>query len=413
LPWRAFFADEGLQRVIETALDHNRDLRLALLSVERARAAYGIRKAERYPVVNGGAGYSAQRVPADLTSEGQAATREQYDVSLVVPSWEMDFFGRIGSLQESALEAYLATEQGLRSAQILVVSEIAKAYLALAADRENLQLAQTTFATQQEAYRLIRRRYEVGIAAELDLRQAQTQVDIARRDIARFTQQVAQDRNALDLLSGNPVPAHLLPENLEGILSPNGIPVGTSSSVLLQRPDVRAAEHRLKGANADIGAARAALFPRIALTASAGTASDELLGLFASGSGAWTFVPRMTFPIFDGRLRSALAATRTEREISRVQYEKTIQTAFREVADALAARGMLEEQISAQQSLVDAAAETFRISEARYGKGLDSYLSVLVAQRSLYAARQVLVFLSLQERVNQVQLYAVLGGGAE
>ena len=413
IPWRKYFTDKHLQRVIETALINNRDFKIAAFNVQRARAIYGIQRAELYPRVDAVAAGSKQRVPADLSASGKATTREQYDANLGITAWEIDFFGRIRSLKDRALEEYLATEQAQRSAQILLVSEVARAYLALAADQENITLAQTTYETQKNAYYLVKRRYEVGIAAELDLRRAQTQVDIARRDIALYTQFKAQDRNYLNLLVGSVVPDDILPPDLTTVVPPTAISPGMSSEVLLQRPDILAAEHRLKGANASIGAARAALFPRISLTTSFGTASSELSGLFDSGSQTWLFASQGVLPVIDARLWSALDATQAEKEITLFEYEMTIQTAFREVADALAVRGTVEDQLAAQQSLVDASAETYRISEARYNKGIDSYLSVLDAQRSLYAAQRVLVALNLQRRVNQVKLYAVLGGGAQ
>jgi len=413
IPWRKYFTDRQLQRVIETALVNNLDFKIAAFNVQRARAIYGIQRAELYPTVDAAATGSKQRVPADLSASGTATTREQYDANLGITAWEIDFFGRIRSLKDRALEEYLATEQAQRSAQILLISEVARAYLALAADQENITLAQTTYETQKNAYYLVKRRYEVGIAAELDLRRAQTQVDIARRDIALYTQFKAQDQNYLNLLVGAVVPEDILSPDLTSVVPPTAISPGMSSEVLLQRPDILAAENRLKGANASIGAARAALFPRISLTTSFGTASSELSGLFDAGSRTWAFASQGILPVIDARLWSALDATRVEMQITLVEYEMTIQTAFREVADALAVRGTVEDQLTAQQSLVDASAETYRISEARYNKGIDSYLSVLDAQRSLYAAQRVLVALNLQKRVNQVKLYAVLGGGAQ
>ena len=411
LPWRRFFADERLVQVIETALENNRDLRIAALNVQRARAIYGIQRAALYPAVDAAAAGSKQRVPADLSSSEEAATQERYDVNLGIAAWEIDFFGRLRSLRDQALEAYLSTEEAQRSAQILLVSEVAKAYLAMAADTENLELARTTLETQQQSHFIVKRRYEVGIATELDLRRSQTQVETARRDVALYTQFVAQDRNALELLTGTPVPEALLPPELS-VLEPAGeISAGISSAVLLTRPDIQAAEHRLKGANANIGAARSALFPRISLTTSVGTASAELSGLFDSGSETWLFAPRAVLPIFDARLWSALEVTKAEQALAVAQYENAIQNAFREVADALAVRGNVEEQVAAQQAVVAANEETYRLSLKRYDKGLDSYLGVLDAQRSLYLAQRVLVALVLQQQVNRAQLYAVLGGG--
>jgi multidrug efflux system outer membrane protein len=414
-PWREFFPDKRLQRLIDMALNNNRDLRLAALNAERARALYGIQRAELLPSVDGTARWVKTRVPADISGTEVAPTIQEYDVNLGIASWEIDFFGRIRSLKDRALEEYLSTEQARRSAQILIVSGVANAYLTLAADRETLRLAETTLEMQTRAYDLIKRRADVGLASELDLNRAQTQVDTARGDIARFTQLAAQDENALNLLVGSPspVPSELMPADLDSVSPPQEISPGLSSEVLLCRPDIMAAEHQLKAANAYIGAARAAFFPRISLTAAFGTASGELSGLFKPGSEAWNFAPLIVMPIFDARLWSAYDATKVEKEIALTQYGKTIQTAFREVADALAVRGTVDQQVSAQQSLVDAFARTYRLSVARYTKGIDSYLSVLDAQRSLYAAQQGLIALRLGRLANQVRLYAVLGGGSE
>jgi len=413
LKWQEFFADEKLRKIIAMALNNNRDLRLAALNVQRARALYGIQRAELWPAVDAVGMGSKQRVPADLSVTGKSMTAEQYSVNLGIISWEIDFFGRIQSLKDRALEEFLATEEARRSAQILLVSAIANTYLALAADRERIKLAQSTLETQKSLYDLIRRRYELGIASELDLRQAQTQVEAARGDVARYTQLAAQDENALNLLVGSPLPGELLPAELGNVSPPKEVSAGLSSEVLLRRPDILAAEHRLRGANAFIGAARAAFFPRIALTAGVGTASSELSGLFKSGSGTWNFAGQILMPIFDARTWSAYEASKAEREIALTQYEKAIQTAFREVADALAVQGTVEEQLSAQESLVQALAETYRLSNLRYIKGVDSYLAVLDAQRSLRAAEQVLVALRLARFVNRVNLYAVLGGGSD
>ncbi|HOD31456.1 MAG TPA: efflux transporter outer membrane subunit, partial [Smithellaceae bacterium] len=332
-------------------------------------------------------------------------------INLGITSWEIDFFGRIRSLKDKALEEYLATDQSLRSTKILLICTVAQAYLTLAADREALHLVSSTLKTQQAAYELIRKRYEVGIVSELDLRRAQSQVDAARGDVARYTQLVAQDENALNLLVGSPVRHELLSQNLSDIILPKDISAGLSSELLLRRPDVLSAEHRLKAANANIGAARAAFFPRISLTTTAGTASADLSGLFKSGSGVWTFAPQIIMPIFDTRTWFAYNVSKIEKEMSIAQYEKSIQTAFREVADALAVKGTINQRIEAQQSLVDALATAYRLSEARYSKGIDGYLSVLDAQRSLYNAQQGLVMLRLAQTNNLVTLYKALGGG--
>jgi multidrug efflux system outer membrane protein len=411
LKWREFFTDERLQKIIETALNNNRDLRVASLTVERARALYRIQRAEILPTVNAVGSGGKERIPADLSGTGSSMTAEQYSVNLGIYSWEIDFFGRIRSLEKRALEEYFATEEARRSAQILLVSEVANAYLTLAADREALKLAQSTLETQQDAYDLIRRRYEKGLATALDLSQAQTQVDSARVDIARYTHRVAQDENALNLLVSAPVPRDLLPEALSNVTPPKEISPGMSSEVLLHRPDILYAEHLLKASDANIGTARAALFPRISLTTAIGTASAELSGLFKAGSDTWNYSAQIVLPIFDARTWSALRVTKVEREIALAQYEKAIQTAFREVADALAVQGTVQDQLAAQQSLVNAVAETYRLSNLRYIKGVDSYLGVLDAQRSLRVAEQVLIALRLARIANQVRLYAVLGGG--
>ena len=409
--WQEFFTDAKLQQVISLALTNNRDLRLAALNVERARAYYGIQRTELWPTVDATGSGSKQRLPADLSSSGSRQTVERYDAKLGVASWEIDFFGRIRSLKDRALEEYLATEQARRGAQILLVSLVASTYLTLAADRENLKLAATTLKAQQDAYDLVKRRFDLGLIPELDVHRAQTQVDVARGDAARFTQLVAQDENALHILAGGPVPRELLPVELANVTPPCEVSAGVSSEVLLRRPDVSQTEHLLKAAHADIGAARAAFFPRISLTAAFGTASSDLSGLFKSGSAAWNYAPQIVMPIFDARTWSAHKAAKVQREIAVTQYEQTIQSAFREVADALAVRGTVGEQCSAQESLVHAVAETHRLASSRYDKGIDSYLSVLDAQRSLYAAQQGLVSLRLAKLANDVRLYAVLGGG--
>jgi len=410
--WREFFTDPNLRAIIGMALEHNRDLKLAALNVERARGLYGIQRAELAPVIEAFGSGRKQRVPSTtFGGAGGAITTERYDVNLRVNSWEIDFFGRIRSLKDRALEEYLATEQARRSAQILIVSDIANAYLLLAADRENLRLSESTRNAQQAAYDLVRRRFELGLVSELDLRRAQTSVEAARVAVARYTQQAARDRNALDLLAGAPVPQRLLPGDLDSLPPPAEISAGLPSEVLLRRPDILAAEHRLKGAHADIGAARAAFFPRISLTAAFGTASGELSGLFASGSRAWNFSPEAVLPVFDARIWPALTVSRVDREIAVAQYEKAIQNAVREVADALAVRGTVDRQISAQRSLVDASARTYHLSSVRYEKGIDDYFGVLDAQRSLYAAQQDLIAVRLAGAANQVRLYAALGGG--
>ena len=413
LKWRDFIKDHKLRKLVALALDNNRDLRLAALNVDRARALYGIQRAELLPTVNLAGEGGKQRSSADLIKPGEPRTSEHYSVDLGIASWEIDFFGRIRSLQDQALQEYLATEQARRGAQISLVSELARVYLTLAADRENLNLARSTLESQQAAYELIKKRYTAGVVTELDLARAQIPVETARVDIARFEQLVAQDRNALNLLVGSPAPAEVLPAGLEGLTPFGEVFPGLSSTVLLRRPDIMAAEHRLKGAYAFIGAARAAFFPRISLTTSLGTASNDLSGLLGVGTDTWSFVPRIVMPIFDARTWAALRVSKADQKIVLTQYEKAIQTAFREVADSLAVQGTIGRQFSAQQSLVQAASVTYRLSSQRYDQGIDSFLGVLDAQRSLFAAQQGLVSLRLTKLANQVKLYAVLGGGGK
>ncbi len=411
LPWKEFITDERLQKIIETALQNNRDLRVAALNVEKTRSLYGIQRAELWPTLNAIGSGSKQHIPGDLSGTGDSMTTEQYSVNLGIISWELDFFGRIRSLKEAALEQYFATEQGRRSVQILIISEVANAYLTYAADQESLKLAQSTLEAQEAAYNLIRRRLEIGLSPELDLYQVQTRVDAARVDVIFYTRLVAQDETTLNLLVGTSVLNDLLPDTLNSIGQTKEISVGISSEVLLSRPDILAAESQLKAINANIGAARAAFFPRVSLTTSIGTASGELSDLFKSGQDAWSFAPQIVMPIFDTRLKSALEVTKTDQEIAVALYEKSIQQAFKEVADALAVQGTVKAQLLAQQSLVNSVSETYRLSNTLYTSGIVSYLDVIDAQRSLYSAQQGLVSLRLARLANQIRLYTVLGGG--
>lgn len=415
IAWQEFFVEPQLQQLIALALENNRDLRVAALNIESSRAQYQISRAALLPQIDATAAGSSQRVPEDLSGSGQAQTVNQYSVGLGVSNYELDLFGRVRNLKDQALEEFLATEQTRRAVQISLVAEVAINYLNLAVDRERLQLARDTMVAQQASYRLIQRRFELGASSELDLRQAQTRVDAARVDIARYTTLVAQDENALNLVVGSPVPAGLLPQALSGNLTAvQDIAPGLPSGVLLSRPDVLAAENQLKGYNANIGAARAAFFPRITLTGSVGLASNQLSALFNSDSGTWSFAPQIVLPIFDaGSNRARLQVAEVDRDIAVARYEKTIQTAFREVADALAQRGTIDDQMAAQQSLTDATAVSYRLSKARYEKGIDSYLTVLDSQRSLYGAQQDLITTRLTRLLNLVTLYKVLGSGAE
>jgi outer membrane protein, multidrug efflux system len=417
LGWRDVFTDPALQRVIEMALANNRDLRVAALNIDRARSLYRVQDAASLPTINGGVSGNRSRTPADLSVTGQSQVSESYSVTLGVSAYELDLFGRVRSLNAQALEQFFATAEARRSTQISLITEVATAYLTMAADQDQLKLAQDTLVSQSNTYQLNQRSFELGVASALTLRQAQTSVETARVDVERFTAQVAQDRNALVLLVGADLPAELLPKAL-----PNGataasnplssIPPGLPSALLQRRPDILQAEHSLKAANANIGAARAAFYPRISLTASAGSSSASLSDLFGSGSGAWNFVPQISLPIFDaGANRARLDVARIDRDISVAQYEKAIQTAFREVSDALAQRSTLSRRLEAQQALVEATSDSYRLSNERFKRGVDNYLSVLDAQRSLYTAQQNLITTRLSRFTNLVTFYKALGGG--
>lgn len=413
IAWRDYFADARLREVIALALTNNRDLRVAALNIEKARAQYRIQRADLFPAIGANGSQTAQRLPGDLTSGGEAGVTRQYSATIGFAAYELDFFGRIRSLNAQALELYLGTEEARRSAQISLVAEVANAWLILAADRERQALARSTYETRQKSYDLTRRSFEIGAVSALDLHQSQTLLESARADAARYRSFVAQDENALALVTGAPVPAELLPTALtDSVSAVADLPAGIPSDVLARRPDILQAERALRAANASIGAARAAFFPSISLTAAAGTASSTLGGLFNGGSGTWSFMPQIRIPIFEaGRLQASLDVTEVQRDINVAQYEKAIQSAFREVADALAERATLTEQLDARRRLVEAAAAGFRLSEARYKGGVDSYLGLLDAQRSLYGAELDLIGVRLSEAANRVALYKALGGG--
>jgi len=413
IAWRDYFADAQLREVIALALANNRDLRVAALNIEKARAQYGIQRADLFPAIGASGGQTAQRLPGDLTRSGEAEVSRTYSATVGFSSYELDFFGRIRSLNAQALENYLGTEEARRSAQISLVAEVAGAWLALAADRERQALARNTYESRQKSNDLTRRIFEAGAVSALDLHQSQTLMESTRADLARYSTFVAQDENALALVVGAPIPAELLPVALTDRVSAIAdLPAGVPSEVLTRRPDIQQAERALRAANANIGAARAAFFPSISLTVAAGTASSTLDGLFGGGSGTWSFIPQIRIPIFEaGRLKASLEVSKVQRDINVAQYEKAIQSAFREVADALAERATLAEQLDARRKLVEATQSGFRLSEARYKGGVDSYLGLLDTQRTLYAAELDLIGVRLTEAANRVNLYKVLGGG--
>ena len=413
IKWQNYFVNPQLQKVIELALKNNRDLRIAALNIEKFRAQYQIKRADLLPTVNVSGSGTVQRLPGSVSSSGQPTISRQYNANLGLSAYELDFFGRVQSLKDQALEQYLATEQARNSVQITLVADVANSFLTLAADRERLKLARETFASQQASYQLIKSRAEAGASSELDLRQAQTSVESARFDVARYTSLVAQDENALSVIIGSSVPADLKPEALTEIVTIKDVEPGLPSELLQKRPDILQAEGTLKAANANIGAARAAFFPKISISTNIGTTSNQLTSLFAPGSAAWLFAPQITIPIFDtGRNTANLKVSEADRDIALAQYEKAIQNAFREVSDAMVLRDNIGEQKSAQQALNVAASESYRLADARYRAGINNYLTVLDSQRSMYTAKQGLISVDLARLANLATLYKVLGGGA-
>lgn len=417
--WREFFQDARLQKLIGLALTNNRDLRVAVLNVEQSRAQYRIQRADLLPAISAGASGTRQRIPADILGAGtgfgpkSAVTFSQYSVNLASTAYELDLFGRVRSLNKQALENYFATEDARRSAHIALVAEVAIQYLTERQLDEQLALIRQTLAAVQSSYDLNKRSFEVGTASELDLQTSAAQVQTARANVAVYERERAQAENALVLLIGQPLPGNLPPpkslneQNLSG-----NLPAGLPSDLLQRRPDILQAEHLLKAANANIGAARAAFFPKITLTGSAGTESLQLSHLFMGPSAAWSFTPEISLPIFaGGRNRANLDVAKTSTLIEVAQYEKAIQSAFREVADALAARTTLEQQIQAEDALVAAEQSRYDLADVRYRNGVESYLAVLTAQQDLYSAQQRNLQSRLARLSNVITLYQALGGG--
>jgi outer membrane protein, multidrug efflux system len=412
--WREFFPDPELQDLIARALNNNRDLRIATLNVEAARAQYRIRRADLVPAIDAQGQANNQRVPASLSQTGERTLNRSYSAGLGVSAFELDLFGRVRSLRRAALEDFFSIEANRTAAQLTLVSEVANAWLTLIADRELLKLAQGTRESQRKSYDLTKLRFDQGVSSEIDLHRSETAWREAEVDIAAQTRRVAQDRNALALLVGESLAAEVAggEHAIEAQTFTRELPVGLPSVVLTRRPDVVAAEHALRAANADIGAARAAFFPSISLTGFYGNASDDLSALFQSGHTSWSFTPQLRLPIFSGGANLAglnLAKVRKRIEVAR--YEQSIQIAFREVADALVARATLTDQLRAQEALTKASENSYRLADVRYRGGVDSYLGALIAQRDLYSAQRALIETRLAGASNRVQLYAALGGG--
>jgi len=406
LAWQEFFGDARMKALIGIALANNRDLRIAALNIAQARATVDLRRADLLPTV--GAGVSASRQPR--AGDGIDSL---YSAGLSVTAYELDFFGRIRNVGDAAAARYLSTEEARKTAQISLVASVASTYLALRADEALLEVTRQTLVTREESLKLTKLKFDHGAASEIDFRQAESLYETARAALAQQTRQRALDENALVLLLGQGLPPELppgLPLTDQRMVA--DLPAGLPSELLVRRPDVRAAEQQLVAAHADIGAARAAFFPRITLTGSVGSASTELSGLFRGGSLAWTVAPQALVAIFDaGRNRANLDVAKVGREIALAQYERAIQSAFREVADALAGRATLVEQLRAQQAQARAEEVRHRLADLRYRNGAASYLDVLDAQRALFAAQQALVQTQLQQAQNLVAVYKALGGG--
>ncbi|MEO7599573.1 MAG: efflux transporter outer membrane subunit [Opitutus sp.] len=411
--WEEFFGDARLKALIRLALENNRDLRVVALNLEQVRAQYRIAQLAFIPTLDANGSVVRSRSSGDLSLTGRPQTTTTYSVSADVSSYELDFFGRVRSLRDQALEFFLATDEARRSAHIALVAEVARQYLNQRAIAEELRLAEDTLKAVESSFRIAQKRHEVGAASRLDLATAESQVQLARADASTFRQQLVQADNALSVLIGGPLPQDLpapAAMNAQGIIA--DVAPGLPSDLLQRRPDILQAEHELKAANAQIGAARAAFFPAIKLTGGIGTASDELSRLFTAGSSTWNFVPRITLPIFAaGQNRAALDVANIQKRIEIARYESTIQNAFREVADALVARARVGEQIEAYDALARAQEERYNLTQARYKQGVDSYLAVLIAQQDHYAAQQNQIRVRLANYTNLIALYRALGGG--
>jgi multidrug efflux system outer membrane protein len=404
--YKDFFADQRLLQVLDLALANNRDLRTSTLNIQRAQQQYQITQNNQLPTI----GASGSVLRQDTLNTG---TMTSYNVGLGVTAYELDFWGRVRSLKDNALDTYLATSSARDATQIALVGQVAQAWLNYSFANANLKLADQTLKAQLESYNLNKKRFDVGIDSELPVRQAQISVETARNDVANYKTQIAQAQNLLNLLVGQAVPANLLPnQRVTRISKSNAFSAGLPSDLLNNRPDVRAAEYKLSAAGANIAAAKARLFPTISLTGNAGYASTSLSDLFKSGGFVWSIGPSIDLPIFDWGTRKAnIKISETDQQIALSDYEKSIQSAFREVNDALAVRQNIGDRLAAQRRLVDATNTTYRLSNARFRAGIDSYLTVLDAQRASYAAEQGLLLLEQANMNNQVEVYKTLGGG--
>lgn len=411
--WRQVVVDAPMARLVDVALSSNRDLRVAVLQIEKARAQHAIARADLFPHIDASGAGNAGRTAQSLSPKGEGYVSHAYTVGVGFSAYELDLFGRVRSLKEQALERFLSTDAAARSVQLTLVAEVGQAYLTLVADREQLALAREILETEQASFEVVQSRYGHGIAGELDVARARTTVDTARVNVAAAEAKVTADENALALLLGTPVTPDMVPAcRLADVMPLADVPPGVPSEVLSRRPDVVAAEHTLKAANANIGAARAQFFPRIGLTASYGNASNDMENLFRAGAHTWSFVPQVTLPIFHaGAIRAGVETAEADRDIYVAQYEKAVQTAFREVSDTLAQGRSLAVQTGAQTSLVEATATSYSLASKRYESGIAGYLDKLDAQRSYAVARQNLIAMHLARQNNRLTLFKALGGG--
>jgi multidrug efflux system outer membrane protein len=415
IPWEEFFTDGALRRMIGLALENNRDLRMALLNIEKARAQYQIQFAELFPSIQAGGQSANQRITAEFSAARQASISRQQSVSVGFTSFELDLFGRIRSLEDAALENFFAVTQNAHSARVSLISEVAAAYLTLVSYNELYALTEEAYQNRKKSYAMAEKLFDQGLTSQLALNQAGAAMDQARVDAAQFRTASLRCANALSLLLGAPLPGDVVvPTRLAEINKLREVPEGLPSWLLERRPDILAAEHRLKSANANIGAARAAFFPRLSLTGSLGSISAEMGGLFENPSRTWSFMPSVSLPIFEsGRLRANLRVSETEQRLALAAYEKSIQNAFREVADTLAFRSTATEQVASVASFVDSARQSYELSSLRYEVGVDSFLNVLDSQRVYFSARQAYVNTMLNCEINKLNLYKSLGGGWE
>ena len=413
LKWQAFFDDEKLKTLISQSLKHNKDLQIAMLNVDRVRGLYQIEDARRIPSLDLNASGTRQRLSGSLSGTGEPVITSQYSATVGITSYELDIWGKIRNQTTQALQNLYSTELSQYSSQISLVAEVANAWLNYAADQQLLALAQETLTSQQESLSLTQKSFELGAESKITLEQLKSTVATAKLDIATYKRLLKRDKNALDLLVGKPVSNDLLPnKSLSSLISLPSVPVGLPSELLTKRPDIKAAEHQLRAANANIGIARAAFYPNISLTANAGTASSQLSGLFESGSGTWNFIPTISLPIFNmGANQARLDVARVDQKIALATYQQKIQTAFREVADALVDREGYQGQLLALDLLKQSRRSTFDLSQARYDNGADSYLQVLDSQRSWYSAQQQYILGQQALLASQINLYKVVGGG--